>query len=129
MTADEAGGVITIHDRVVEKLAARAATEVADVGAAAPRVLGKSLNAASALGMRGSDLTGVPKASARINGSFGVVDLEVSLRWPCVIRDVTESLRSHVRERVHALTAIDLAEVNIHVLDLLTVLPRQPRVR
>ena len=125
----ETGGVVTIHDRVVEKVAARAATEVADVGAAAPRVLGRSLSAAPTFGMRGSDLSGVPKASARVDGSFAVVDLEVSLRWPCPIREVTESLRAHVRDRVREMTALDLAEVNIHVADLLRALPRQSRVQ
>jgi uncharacterized alkaline shock family protein YloU len=125
----ETRGAITIHDRVVEKMAARAATEVADVGAAAPRLLGKSLSAGSAFGMRASDLEGVPKASARVDGSFAVVDLEISLRWPCPIREVTESLRAHVRERVHELTALELAEVNVHVLDLVRELPNQSRVR
>lgn len=126
---DEVLGTVTIHDRVVEKMAARAATEVPDVGAAAPRVLGRSLNAASQLGLRGSDLAGVPRASARVDGSFAVVDLEVSLRWPCPIGAVTESLRAHVRERVHDLTELQLAEVNVHVLDLLPALPTRSRVR
>ena len=40
--------MITINDRVVEKMAARAAAEIPDAGAAAPRVLGRSVTGAAA---------------------------------------------------------------------------------
>lgn len=128
MTGVGEAGAITIHDRVVEKLAARAATEVPDAGAAAPRVLGRSLAAASALGMRSSDLAALPKTSARIDGAVAVVDLELSVRWPCSIRQVTEAVRERVKQRLQELTALDVAEVNIHVADLVRELPRQSRV-
>lgn len=129
MTETDLVGAITIHDRVVSKVAACAAGEVADVGAAAPRVLGKSVSVPSALGGRTSDLAGLPKVSAQVDGAFAVVDLDVSLRWPCSIHQVTERLRAHVSERVHEMTGLALDEVNIHVADLLSVLPQQPRVR
>jgi hypothetical protein len=45
-------GMIGINDRVVEKMAARAAAEIPDAGAAAPRVLGRSVTGAAALGTR-----------------------------------------------------------------------------
>jgi uncharacterized alkaline shock family protein YloU len=43
--------MISINDRVVEKMAARAAAEIPDAGAAAPRVLGRSVPGAAALGV------------------------------------------------------------------------------
>lgn len=129
MTDTDLIGAITIHDRVVSKVAACAAGEVADVGAAAPRVLGRSVSMPSALGGRTSDLGELPKVSAQVDGTFAVLDLEVSLRWPCSIQQVTEHLRAHVCERVHQMTGLELDEVNIHVADLLRELPEQPRVR
>lgn len=125
----DAAGAITIHDRVVAKVAAQAAGEVPDVGAAAPRLLGKSVSVPSALGGRSSDLAELPKVSAQIDGAFAVVDLDISLRWPCSVRQVTEQLRAHVCERVREMTGLALHEVNIHVVDLLGALPKQPRVR
>lgn len=129
MTGLSEVGAITIQDRVVEKLAARAAWEVPDAGAAAPRVLGRSLRGASAIGVRGTDLASIPKATARIDGSFVVVDVELSVRWPCSIPQVTEAVREHVRQRVGELTALNVAEVNIYVTDLVRELPRQSRVQ
>ena len=111
------------------KVAAHAAGEVADVGAAAPRLLGRSVSVPSALGGRTSDLAELPKVSAQVDGTFAVLDLEISLRWPCSIQQVTEHLRAHVCERVHQMTGLELDEVNIHVADLLRELPEQPRVR
>lgn len=129
MTGVGDAGAITIHDRVVEKLAARAASEVPDAGAAAPRVLGRSMSAASALGVRSSDLTALPKTSVQVDGSFAVIDLELGIRWPCSIPEVTEAVRDHVRQRLEELTELNVAEVNIHVADLVRNLPRQSRVQ
>lgn len=128
MTEVGDAGAITIHDRVVEKLAARAVSEVPDAGAAAPRVLGRSISAPSALGSRRSDLAALPKTSVRVDGSFAVVELELGVRWPCSIPEVTQAVRDHVRRRVAELTELTVAEVNIHVADLVRDPPRQSRV-
>ena len=62
-------GTISINDRVVEKMAARAAVEIPDAGAAASRFLGRSMAGASALGARQTNLTDLPKTSADVDGS------------------------------------------------------------
>ena len=70
-------GMIGINDRVVEKMAARAVVEIPDAGAAAPRVLGRSVTGAAALGARPTSLTALPKASAdvdRLDRDPGPVD-------------------------------------------------------
>ena len=90
-------GVITINDRVVEKMAARAAVEVPDAGAAAPRVLGRSVTGAAALGARPTSLTALPKSSADVNGSTVILDLSISVRWPASVPEVTSAVREHVR--------------------------------
>jgi uncharacterized alkaline shock family protein YloU len=121
-------GVISINDRVVEKMAARAAVEIADAGAAAPRVLGRSVTGAAAVGARATSLTGLPRSSADVDGSIVVLDLSISVRWPASVPEVTSAVREHVRRRVSELTGLTVTEVSISVTDLVTRLPALPRV-
>ncbi|HYO01815.1 MAG TPA: Asp23/Gls24 family envelope stress response protein [Mycobacterium sp.] len=121
-------GTITIHDSVVAKIAARAAWEVPDVGAAAPRLVGKSLTAAHLLGGRSTTLADLPRASARVDGGVVVVELSISVRWPSSIPAVTRAVRRRVLERIVVLTGLRVAEVTIEVADLVTDVAPQPRV-
>ena len=120
-------GMISINDRVVEKLAARAAAEIRDAGAAAPRVLGRSVTAA-ALGARTTSLTALPKASADVDGLIVILDLSISVRWPASVPEVASAVREHVRSRVKELTGLTVAEVSISVTHLATRLPGPSRV-
>ena len=58
-------GTITIADTVVTKIAAQAAAENPDAGAAVARVLGRAVPGAGNLGVRGTDLSALPKTSVR----------------------------------------------------------------
>lgn len=122
-------GMISISDRVVEKVAARAAVEIPDAGGAAPRVLGHSVTGAAAFGGRGTSLTALPKASADVDGSIVILDLSISVRWPASVPAVSSAVREHVRSRVSELTGLTVTEVSISVTDLVTQLPAPPRVR
>jgi uncharacterized alkaline shock family protein YloU len=122
-------GLISINDRVVEKMAARAATEIPDAGAAASRFLGRSMAGASALGARETSLTALPKTSADVDGSRVIVDLSISVRWPASVPEVSDAVREHVRARVGELAGLTVTEVSISVTALLTRLPAPPRVR
>lgn len=113
-------GIVSINDRVVEKLAARAAVEIPDAGAAAPRVLGHSMTGTGALGFRQTSLTGLPKATADVDGSIVVLDLSISVRWPASVPAVTSAVREHVRSKVSELTGLTVSEVSISVTDLPT---------
>jgi uncharacterized alkaline shock family protein YloU len=121
-------GMISISDRVVEKMAARAAAEIPDAGAAAPRVLGRSVTGAAALGARTTSLTALPKASADVDGSLVNLDLSISVRWPASVPEVTSAVRENVRRRVGELTGLIVSEVSISVTALVTQLPAPPRV-
>jgi uncharacterized alkaline shock family protein YloU len=121
-------GMISIKDRVVEKMAGGAAAEIPDAGAAAPRVLGRSVTGATALGARTTSLTALPKASADVDGSIVILDLSISVRWPASVPEVTSAVREHVRSRVQELTGLTVAEVSISVTDLATRLPGPSRV-
>jgi uncharacterized alkaline shock family protein YloU len=121
-------GIITINDRVVAKMAARAAAEIPDAGAAAPRVLGRSVTSAAVVGARTTSLTGLPKASADVDGSVVTLDLSISVRWPASVPEVTTAVRENVCSRVSGLTGLTVAEVSISVTDLVTRLPGPARV-
>jgi uncharacterized alkaline shock family protein YloU len=122
-------GTITISPRVVAKIAARAAVEVPDAGAAAPNVMGRSVTGAGLLGIRQTSLAGLPKAAADVDGSRAMLDLSISVRWPAPVPAVSKAVREHVTDRVSELTGLVVAEVAISVTDLATHLPAPPRVR
>lgn len=126
---DEPSGTIIISDAVVAKLASRAVLEMPDTGGAAPRVLGRTVPGAAHLGIRETSLTTAPKSSADVDGSVARVEVTISVRWPVSIRQVTERLRSHLRERLHALTGLTVAEVRITVTGLVTPVAPTGRVR
>lgn len=121
-------GVISLSERVVGRLAARAALEIADAGAAAPRVLGRSLPGAPAIGLRPTSLSALPKSRAEVDGSISRIELSISVRWPASVPAVTSAVRSHVIERVQQLTGLQISEVRIAVTDLVTHLDPPPRV-
>lgn len=122
-------GTISIADRVVSKIAARAAAENPDAGAAAARMLGRAVPGAGHLGVRGTDLQALPKTSVEVDGSKAFVTLEISVRWPASVPEITGQVRRHVRDRVRELTGLDVDEVHITVADLATDITPPPRVR
>jgi len=122
-------GTISIADGVVSKIAARAAAENPDAGAAAARMLGRAVPGAGHLGVRGTDLQALPKTSVEVDGSKAFVTLEISVRWPASVPEITGQVRRHVRDRVRELTGLDVDEVHITVADLATDITPSPRVR
>lgn len=122
-------GTISIADGVVSKIAAQAAAENSDAGAAAARMLGRVVPGASRVGVRGTDLQALPKTSVDVDGSRAFVTLEISVRWPASVPHVTGQVRGHVRDRVRELAGLDVDEVHIVVADLATDIAPPPRVR
>ena len=122
-------GTIRISTKVVQKLAARAAVEIADAGAATPRLMGRSVTGAHMVGGPQTSLTSLPRAAAEVDGSTALLALWVSVRWPASIPGVSRAVREHVRDRVRTLTGLEVTEVSISVTDLATGLDRLPRVR
>jgi uncharacterized alkaline shock family protein YloU len=123
-------GTITIADGVVTKIAARAAAENPDAGASAARMLGRAVPAAGRLpGVRSTDLGGLPKTTVDVDGSKAYVSLELSVRWPASVPEVTAQVRRHVRGQLRELAGLDVDEVHIVVADLVTDITPPPRVR
>jgi uncharacterized alkaline shock family protein YloU len=122
-------GTISIADQVVTKIAAAAAAENPDAGAAVARVAGRAVPGAGRMGVRGTDLDALPKTTVEIDGSKAFVHLEISVRWPASVPEVTGRVRRHVRDRVGKLTGLQVDEVDIVVSDLATDVTPPPRVR
>jgi uncharacterized alkaline shock family protein YloU len=116
-------GRITVGARAVEKIAALAAVEIPDAGGAAARLLGRAVPGAGRMGIRGSGLNSLPKVTADVDGELGFLDVELSIRWPAPISDVTEQVRRHLFARLAELVGLEVREVNIDVVDLITEAP------
>ena len=114
-------GSLRIADRVVEKVAARAVTEV-DLATGAPRtVLG--------LRMSAPDPDAPARADARVDGQVVSVRVTLAVRWPAPVRQVAQQVRSHLTSRINALTGLQVAEVDVDVPTLITGRRPAPRVR
>jgi uncharacterized alkaline shock family protein YloU len=122
-------GRITVADSVVTKIAAQAAAENPDAGAAVARVLGRAVPGAGHLGVRGTDLDALPKMTVQVDGSKAYVSLEIAVRWTASVAEVTAQVRRHVRERLRELAGLEVDEVHIVVADLATDITPPPRVR
>lgn len=122
-------GRITIADGVVTKIAAMAAAENPDAGAAVARVLGRAVPGARHLGVRDTDLSALPRTRVEVDGSKAFVTLEMAVRWPASVLAVTAQVRRHVRERIRELAGLEADEVHIVVSDLATDITPPPRVR
>ena len=122
-------GAIIIADGVVVKIAARAAAENPDAGAATVRVMGRAVPGAGSFGVRGTDLNALPKTSVDVDGAKAYVSLEIAVRWPASIAEITGQVRDHVRARVRELAGLEVEEVHIVVADLATDITPPPRVR
>ena len=92
-------------------------------------MLGRAVPGAGHLGVRGTDLQALPKTSVEVDGSKAFVTLEISVRWPASVPEITGQVRRHVRDRVRELTGLDVNEVHIIVADLATDITPPPRVR
>ena len=122
-------GTISISDAAVTKIAARAAAEHPDAGAAAARLLGRALPGAGHLGVRGTDLDALPRTQVEVDRTKAFIRLELAVRWPCSVPEVTAAVREHVRTRLDELVGLSVDEVHVTVLELVTDLSAPPRVQ
>jgi uncharacterized alkaline shock family protein YloU len=103
-------GRIAVAARAVEKIASLAAVEIPDAGGAAGRLLG----------WRKSGMDRLPKVSADVDGELVFLDVELSVRWPAPVAKVAEAVRQHLYRQVAALVGLEVREVNIDVVELIT---------
>ncbi|MER5322192.1 Asp23/Gls24 family envelope stress response protein [Streptosporangium roseum] len=95
----ERRGKTDIAERVVSRIAARAAREVARVLEVRER----------------GPLTFGERTRATLDGDLTVLRLDVSVEYPAPLRQVTEAVRRHVADRVSVLTGLHVDHVDIDV--------------
>lgn len=98
----EQRGRTDISCRVVSRIAARAAGEVARV---------REVGERKALSFRGG-------TRATLDGELTTLRLDVTVEYPAPIREVAEEVRHHVAQRVMALTGKDVGYIDILVTNV-----------
>lgn len=118
--APEDRGSLSIADRVIERVAGYAATQV-DGAAAAPRRL---------LGISVGDSRPDAEAAVRatVDGSVATVEATIAVVWPQSVGRVSEQLRTRIREDVRRLTDVEVAHVDVDVVDFVTTTAPARRV-
>jgi uncharacterized alkaline shock family protein YloU len=99
-------GQVLLNDRVIEKIAGQAASEVAAAGG----------HSGGFLGIGGeADLATRPEVSVTTSGRTVALALRLGLAYPAPIRESTEAVRRHVSSRVEALTGLAVRRLDIDV--------------
>ncbi|MFF3439880.1 Asp23/Gls24 family envelope stress response protein [Streptosporangium sp. NPDC002721] len=98
----ERRGRTDISDRVVSRIAARAAGEVARV---------REVGERGPLSFRGG-------TRATLDGELATLRLDVTVEYPTPIREVAEEVRRHVAERVMVLTGLDVGHIDVLVTNV-----------
>lgn len=114
-------GTLTVADGAVERIAARAITELDGVGGAASRVLG--------IAVGGEDLDQAAKVSAHVTGSTATLDVRLSVKYPLSVRATAESAREHLIRRVGELSGLAVTRVDVTVTALHSTETETRRVR
>lgn len=118
--ADERG-TLTIDDRVVERLAGYAVSQVPGAAAAPRRVLGM------AVGDGEADRDA--HVDARVDGRTAVLETTLAVRWPMSITTVVKDVRARVSDEVKKMTGITVDHVDVEVVSMSIATRTAPRVR
>ncbi|GAA1451619.1 putative alkaline shock family protein YloU [Nesterenkonia lacusekhoensis] len=98
-------GSLVVHEAVVLKSAAQAASEIPDV-----RASGRG-----PLGLWRADRTTRPQVGATLSGGTVALEVRLALPYPVPVRELTETARRHLRERAEALTGLRVRLVDLQV--------------
>lgn len=117
----EERGTLVVAGRAVERIAAHAARELPDVGGAAGRVLGVVVG--------GEDADRPVTVDADVDGDAVRLSARLSITYPASVGRTTEHVRAHLRDRVGALTGLEVRRVDITVTALHAPVRASRRVR
>jgi uncharacterized alkaline shock family protein YloU len=99
-------GALDIADRVVAKIAGRAASEVAGV------------EVPNSGGLRDLVGTATPKVQADVDGTTAAVTIVVAIDYPLPVFDTAAEVRRQVTRRLADLAGIERVEVRVEVTEL-----------
>lgn len=100
---DSPPGTLTVADRVIEKIAARAALDI-------PGVVRHRGGVGSVLGVGERNF---PDAAVHAGGAR--ITLSLALEWPCAVAEVSRTTRDHVAAEVERLAGIVPLRVDVTV--------------
>lgn len=103
--AETVGGSLVVHEAVVAKSAAQAASEVPEVWA----------SGRGPLGLRRAGESTRPRVKATLSGGTVALEVRMALPYPVPVRELTEAARRHLRERVEALTGLKVRLVDLQI--------------
>jgi uncharacterized alkaline shock family protein YloU len=113
-------GRLTVHDRVVEKVAGYAVTFVTDAAAAPRRLLGVNIGRA-----RPDDAASV---QAQVQDDIATVQVAIAMRWPRSVQNVADEVRERIRSEVTAITGVRVDHVDVKVVSMTLLDSAEPRV-
>lgn len=109
-------GRLVIADRVVERIAAKAAVDV-------PGVVPVGSGLAGLVGAR------LPKADARIGGQRVRVKVQIAAQWPTPLPTLTRQVRDAVTGQITRLVGYTVDSVDVEAADVVTPRPQTRTVQ
>ena len=114
-------GTLSIADRVVERVAGYAVSQVNAAMAAPRRVLGVNVGDA-----RPQEQASV---NARVHGDIATVEATIAVRWPASVRSVGDAVRRRVRDDVAHITGVRVEQVDLDIVSMSVPAARPRRVQ
>lgn len=99
-------GATVLSDKVVEKIASQAASEVSVAGGRSGGLLGIGAHA---------DFDARPKVDVELSGTTALLSVEVGVLYPTPLRAATARIREHLISRVDDLAGVQVRRVDIKV--------------
>jgi uncharacterized alkaline shock family protein YloU len=103
-------GTLNIDDRVVERVAGYAVTQVPHAAAAPRRILGMSMGQA-----RPEEEAHV---AATVRGATASIEVALAVAWPHPVDEVANAARSQVRRDVERITGVRVDHVDVEITSL-----------
>jgi uncharacterized alkaline shock family protein YloU len=103
-------GALVVADRVVERVAGYAVSQVDGAMAAPRRVLGVNVGDA-----RPQQHAAV---NAQVHGDIATVEATIAVRWPASVRSVGDAVRRRVRDDVARMTDVRVAQVDLDIVSM-----------
>jgi uncharacterized alkaline shock family protein YloU len=103
-------GALAIADRVVERVAGYAVSQVDGAMAAPRRVLGVNVGDARPQEQATVD--------AQVHGDIATVEATIAVRWPASVRSVGDAVRRRVRDDVARMTDVRVAQVDLDIVSM-----------
>lgn len=104
-------GRLTISEKAIEKIAGQIASDTPGIHGSAGGFLGIGSH---------DDEDARPKVKVQLHGVTASIHVRAGVRYPSPLRATTEQLRDQIRTKVSALCGIDVRQVDIDIVNLVS---------